>query len=62
MRAPAAAGDAAVVGFFLAKNLHRCSVARVGPWLAGVVRTSDSEAINFEVCEEAGWLRKLATF
>lgn len=39
MRAPAATALTALV----AKNFHHCSVAGVGPWLAGVVWTSDSQ-------------------
>lgn len=39
MRALAAPAHAAL----LAKNLHHCSTARVGAWLAGVVWMSDSQ-------------------
>lgn len=39
MRALAATAHAALV----AKNFHRCSMACVGPWLAGVVWTNDSQ-------------------
>ena len=39
MRAPAAVAHAALV----VKNFHRRSMARAGPWLAGVVWTSDSQ-------------------
>jgi len=39
MRALAATAHAAL----FAKNLHHCPMARVGPWLAGVVWMSDSQ-------------------
>lgn len=39
MRDPAATAHVAL----LAKNCHHRSMARVGPWLAGVVWTSDSQ-------------------